>query len=79
MNALGEELVSASTSKTQILRVLSAISQVIPKDPRSQDPQIDPESLPFPDREEIFIDGFTQTYVEDMSTWFDEVKKKEFD
>jgi type IV pilus assembly protein PilM len=79
VNALGEELVSASTSKTQILRVLSAISQVIPKDPRSQDPQIDPESLPFPDREEIFIDGFTQTYVEDMSTWFDEVKKKEFD
>jgi type IV pilus assembly protein PilM len=77
VNNLGQELVSASTARTQILRVLSAISQVIPKDPRSQDLQVDPATLSFIDREEIFLDGFTQTYVEDLATWFTEGVKAE--
>jgi type IV pilus assembly protein PilM len=74
VNDLGNELVSAATSRTQMLRVLSAISQVIPKDPRSQDVQIDPKVLPFADREEIFIDGMTQDYLEDLSAWYGTVK-----
>jgi len=79
VNALGEELVSASTARTQILRVLSAISQVIPKDPRSNDIQVAADNLPFIDREEIFIDGFTQTYEEALDTWFSAEKKAIFD
>lgn len=77
VNELGRELISASTSRTQMLRILSAISQLIPKDPRSQDIQIDPTTLPFADREEIFIDGMTQDYFDDLATWFtEEVKSK---
>lgn len=77
VNSLGDELVSASTSRTQILRILSAISQTIPKDPRSQDIQVDPETLPFVDREEIFIDGWRQEYNEDLATWFvEDIKEK---
>ncbi len=72
VNELGRELISASTSRTQMLRVLSAISQLIPKDPRSQDIQIDPATLPFADREEIFIDGMTQDYFDDLATWYTE-------
>jgi type IV pilus assembly protein PilM len=79
VNGLGEELVSASTARTQILRVLSAISQVIPKDPRSRDIQVDPATLSFIDREEIFVDGFTQNYAEDLAEWFDEDKKRRYD
>ncbi|MBL8855446.1 MAG: type IV pilus assembly protein PilM [Planctomycetaceae bacterium] len=70
VNDLGGELVSAATSRTQMLRVLSAISQLIPKDPRSQDNQVDPETLPFLDREEIFIDGMTQDYFDDLTKWY---------
>lgn len=79
VNDLGTDLVSAATSRTQMLRVLSAISQVIPKDPRSQDIQTDPATLPFADREEIFIDGMTQDYLPDLATWFTEDVKKEFE
>lgn len=79
VNALGGELISGTTSRTQLMRVLSAISQVIPKDPRSQDIQVDPETLPFADREEIFIDGFTQDQVEDLAEWFSEEVKKQFE
>ena len=76
VNDLGGELVSAASSRTQMLRVLSAISQVIPKDPRSQDIQVDPETLPFADREEIFIDGITQDYIEDLAKWYESVKTR---
>ncbi|MDP1562078.1 MAG: type IV pilus assembly protein PilM [Pirellulaceae bacterium] len=79
VNDLGGELVSAATSRTQMLRVLSAISQLIPKDPRSQDIQVDPETLPFADREEIFIDGMTQDYFEDLSTWFTSEVKTQYE
>lgn len=79
VNDLGTELVSAATSRTQMLRVLSAISQVIPKDPRSQDVQIDPSMLPFADREEIFIDGLTQVFLPDLATWYTADVKTNFE
>lgn len=78
VNALGEDLVSASTARTQMLTMLSAMSQVVPKDPRADDLQVDIESLPFEDREEVFLDGLSETYSEDLSKWFTEDHKTKF-
>lgn len=78
VNALGQDLVSASTARTQMLTILSAIAQTIPKDPRATELQVDPMSLGFIDREEIFLDGLQESFIENLTEWYTEDVKKKF-
>ena len=80
LNALSKELTSASEQKASWLELQVALSQAFPTDPRIDKlieegvRKIDPQKIPFADREEMYVDHIESKFVKDIKKWQDFIK-----
>ncbi len=74
INAISDELSSASETQTDWLELFYAISQVLPKDPRMTEDKTD---IPFKDREEVYLDYIETKYVRELFTWYAGIGNKQ--
>lgn len=76
LNRMAKELTSASEKKTTWLELQAALSQAFPKDPRIEKlleegvSKIDPQKIPFEDREELYVDHIESMFVSDIDKWY---------
>ena len=70
INTINYELVSQADYKFSWMEMFSLISQAIPKDDRIKSDSVDPNEVPFEDRQEIFIDHIETKYYEDLYEWY---------
>jgi type IV pilus assembly protein PilM len=77
INAISAELSEASETQGAWPELLSAIDQLLPRDPRfyNEDGTLqmiaDPEKVPFVDREEIYVDHIETKYNDDVTSWLE--------
>lgn len=77
LNLLSNELTSASEQKASWLEFQTALSQAFPKDPRIQKlkaegkTKIDPQTVPFEDRKEMYVDHIESKFVKEIKKWID--------
>ena len=77
VNAISAELAEASETQAAWPEFLSAINQLLPRDPRLVNESgelmlsANPELIPFLDREEIFIDKIESVFQPNLQTWLD--------
>lgn len=76
LTRLSQELKASSKAKSTWIEMLSALSQALPRDAAIREmaegndfPRIDPKSLDFKNREEIYIDHIESKYVKDLGEW----------
>jgi len=80
LNALSKELTSASEQKASWLELQVALSKAFPVDPRIEELKkegalkINPQTVPFNDREEIYVDHMESKFVKDIKKWQDFIK-----
>ena len=80
LNALSKELTSASLRKAGWLEFQIALSQAFPKDPRIVKlkdegvEQVDPQKIPFSDREEMYVDYIESKFEKDIKKWQEWIK-----
>jgi type IV pilus assembly protein PilM len=76
ITAIGEELVGNSDRHLLWLRMLQAVNSALPRTPGLAPGVIpDVETLPFEKRWEVHVEKLENKYFEDLSTWFEPVKK----
>ncbi len=75
INAISLELVEASETRASWAEILSAISQLLPRDPRmfSEDGKlelaVDPDTIPFEDRQEVYLSHLETKFFDDLTNW----------
>ena len=80
LNALSKELTSASEQKASWLELQVALSDAFPKDERIEKlkeegvEKVDPEKIPFADREEMYVDYIESKFVKDIKKWQDWIR-----
>ena len=75
VNRLNTELTSASENKTTWIEFGTAIYQALPEDPRIQGlDAVDPNEVPFDDREVIYIDHLETEFFKDVQVWYAKAK-----
>ena len=80
LNALSKELTSASVQKAGWLEFQLALSQAFPKDQRIEDlkeegkNKVDPHTIPFDDRKDMYVDHIESKFVKDIKKWQDFIK-----
>lgn len=81
INAISAELSEASETQAAWPELLSAIDQLLPRDPKmvkedgSLEMVADPDKVPYVDREEIYIDHIETKYIEDVAVWLDKTNE----
>ncbi len=70
INTINYELVSQADYKFSWMEMFSVISQALPKDDRIKSDSVDPNEVPFEDRNEVFIDHIETKYFEDLYEWY---------
>ena len=76
LNRLSVELTSSLKVRTPWIELMSAIYQSLPKDARLDKEAIDPEDVPFLDREEIYIKSIESKFFKEIEEWYTENKPK---
>jgi type IV pilus assembly protein PilM len=75
VNRLNGELTSSSENKTTWIEFGTAIYQALPKDPRIEGlDAVDPNKIPYEDREEIYIDHLETEFLKDAQVWYAKAK-----
>ncbi len=75
INSISSELSEASETQAAWPEFLSAIDQLLPRDPRMFDEEgnlkavANPADIPFEDREEFYFDHIETKFYEDVSQW----------
>jgi type IV pilus assembly protein PilM len=75
INAISSELAEAADTRASWAEILSAIDQLLPRDPRmfnedgKLDMVVDPEAIPFEDRKEVYLSHIDTAFFEDLTTW----------
>ena len=72
INAIGEELRSASNTRSDWLELTSAIYQALPED--ELDDALSPNDVPFQDRPQLYIDHVESAYAPEIELWFESVE-----
>ena len=71
LSIIADELTAASEEKGAWIEFYSALTQAFPRDKRNQDKKfLDPASLPFEDREELYVDHVESVYYKNLQEWF---------
>ena len=78
LNRLSAELTSSFNQRTSWIEVLSAINQTLPRDPKLTEDKVDPETIKFEDRKEIYIENIETKYFTEIEEWYT-ANKPEFD
>ena len=80
LSVIADELTAASENKSTWLEFYSALTQAFPRDPRIQGGKaggasikVDPSTVPFHDREELYIDHIESAYYKDLQEWFNNI------
>jgi type IV pilus assembly protein PilM len=77
ITAIGEELVGNTDRHLLWLQMLQAVNSALPRTPGLAPGVIpDVETLPFEKRWEVHVEEVENQYFEDLSTWFEPVKKR---
>lgn len=75
INLLNRELTSASENKATWIEFNSALYQALPKDPRiSGTEPVDPNEIPFEDREIIYVDWMETKFEKKLEDWYAKAK-----
>ena len=80
LNALSKELTSASEQKASWLELQVALSEAFPRDKRIEALKaegvlkMDPQKIPFADREEMYVDYIESKFVKDIKKWQNFIK-----
>jgi type IV pilus assembly protein PilM len=75
LNSISGELVEAVDKRANWAEILSAISQVLPRDEKMLDENgnpllfVDSDAVPFMDRNEVYLEHIETEFKEDISTW----------
>ena len=67
INAIAQELSSASETQTDWLELFYAVASIIPRDPRITEEKTE---LPFADRKEIYLDYVETKYFPELFNWY---------
>lgn len=78
LNQMSAELTASYNQRTSWIEVLSAINQTLPKDPRLTDDSVDPETIKFEDRKEIYLESIETKYFTEIEKWY-AANKERFD
>jgi len=81
LTIIADELTAASEGKAAWIEFYSALSQAFPKDQRIQKYKVaggaatvDPTTVPFEDRKELYIDHIESVYYKDLQEWFSDIE-----
>ena len=77
LSVIADELTAASEGKATWIEFYSALTQAFPRDARIQQGKaggaaikIDPTTVGFEDREELYVDHIESVYYKDLQEWF---------
>lgn len=69
VNRVSKELSGSLDNKGTWIELLSAMHQVLPRDPRIEEDYVDAREIPFEDRNMIYIDYVESEFWENISDW----------
>ena len=76
LNTISSELTSATEDKSTWMEILKAIHESLPVDEKLAKVEfVNPEEIPFSDRDQIYIDHMETKYFKDLKVWTDSVEK----
>jgi len=80
LQRLGDEVVGNADRRILWLELITAFNQGLPTTPGVEPGSVpDPKTVPFSKRQELHIQGLETVYVDDLSKWFNEPRRKRYE